>query len=246
MTALAADRNTARRTGRAFRDPVAAGVLIFAGSLVVLDASGDAKPAVTATGLMARGRAEHRVDNRLGQAGDLFVDVQAGLFGFASDGALTRADIGKVVYLVDDQTVSATATSRSAAGILDDLEGSIAWVSVGEPERLVLPAGAVGPTELAAGAVTLAKLAAGVTPTHRVIAAGIHPWAGGAAVTDSIAVVGLEATDIVLATLVARAAAETLVMAVNDAANDQIDLTLSANGTDTTTKVSYSVLRAVS
>lgn len=76
-----------------------------------------------------------------------------------------------------------------------------------------------------------------------IVAAGIHTWAGGAATTDSIAVVGLEAGDVVLATLSARASTETLVLAVNDAANDQIDLTLSANGTDGTTKISYQVLR---
>jgi hypothetical protein len=77
----------------------------------------------------------------------------------------------------------------------------------------------------------------------RVIAAGIHTWAGGAAVSDSISVPGLEATDIVLVTLTARASTETLVMAVNDAANDQIDLTLGANGTNGTTKLNYLVLR---
>lgn len=246
MTACAQDRNTPHRRGRQFNDPVAAAVEIFAGSLVALDASGNAVPATAATGLMARGRAEEHVDNRLGLAGALNVNSQAGIFGYASDGALTRADIGKVVYMVDDQTVSATSTGRSAAGILDDLEGSIAWVSVGEPERLVLANGAVAAAQLASGAVTLVKLAAGITPTHRVIASGIHAWAGGAATTDSIAVPGLEATDIVQANLVARASTETLVMAANDAGNDQIDLTLSANGTDTTTKVAYSVLRAVS
>jgi hypothetical protein len=77
----------------------------------------------------------------------------------------------------------------------------------------------------------------------RVIAAGIHTWAGGAATTDSISVVGLEATDIVLVTLVARAGTENVVLSTNDAGNDQIDLTLSANGTNGTTKLSYMVSR---
>lgn len=80
--------------------------------------------------------------------------------------------------------------------------------------------------------------------SHKIIAAGIHDWAGGSATTDSISVTGLESTDVVLCTLVARASTETLVLAANDAGNDQIDLTLSANGTDTTTKIAYAVLRA--
>lgn len=82
--------------------------------------------------------------------------------------------------------------------------------------------------------------------THFCVAAGIHDWAGGAATTDSIPVAGLLATDVVVCSLAARASTETLVLAVNDAANDQIDLTLSANGTNTTTKVAYVVMRAVS
>lgn len=82
------------------------------------------------------------------------------------------------------------------------------------------------------------------TGGFRCIAAGIHTWAGGAATADSIAVTGLVATDVVVCTLIARASTETLVLAANDAANDQIDLTLSANGTNGTTKLSYAVFRA--
>jgi len=81
--------------------------------------------------------------------------------------------------------------------------------------------------------------------THRVIAGGTHVWAGGSATADSITVTGLAATDVVQATLVARASTETLVMAAKDVANGQIDLTLSANGTDGETLVDYLVLRPV-
>ena len=80
--------------------------------------------------------------------------------------------------------------------------------------------------------------------SFRIIAAGIHTWAGGVATTDSITVVGLEATDIVIASLVLRSATQTLVTSVNDAGNDQIDLTLSANGANGGEKIAYAVLRA--
>jgi hypothetical protein len=83
-----------------------------------------------------------------------------------------------------------------------------------------------------------------VADTFEIVAAGIFSWNGGAATTASIPVVGLLATDIVITTLIARASTETLILSVNDAANDQIDLTLSANGTNTTTKIAYQVLRA--
>jgi hypothetical protein len=137
MAALAADRNTARREARCFVDPVTAAVKIYAGSIVVLDAAGNAKPAVTATGLIARGRAEEQVDNSTGAAGDKTVRVERGVFGVKSDASLNRTHINKTVYLVDDQTVAATdgTGTRSAAGTLKDLEGSgataTAWVEIG-------------------------------------------------------------------------------------------------------------------
>lgn len=137
MAALAADRNTARREKRSFVDPMAAAVKIFAGAIVVLDAAGNAKPAITATGLTARGRAEEQMDNVAGIAGAKSVRVETGTFACGSDGTLTRANIGKTVYLVDDQTLAATdgTGTRSAAGTLKDLEGSgataTAWVEIG-------------------------------------------------------------------------------------------------------------------
>lgn len=137
MAALAADRNTARRENRMFADPMAAAVKIYAGAIVMLDASGNAKPGVTATGLVARGRAEEQVDNTTGAAGDKTIKVERGVFAFKSDGTLTRANINKTVYVVDDQTLAATdgTGTRSAGGTLKDLEGSgataTAWVEIG-------------------------------------------------------------------------------------------------------------------
>ncbi len=137
MTATATDRRTDEREARVYVDPMASAVKINAGALVVLDASGNAKPGVTGTGLIARGRAEETKDNTSGAAGALTVKVKAGCFAYGTDGTLTRAHLGKTVYIVDDQTLSATdgSSTRSAAGVLKDLEGSgstaIAWVQVG-------------------------------------------------------------------------------------------------------------------
>jgi hypothetical protein len=78
---------------------------------------------------------------------------------------------------------------------------------------------------------------------YTVVQAGVHAWAGGAATTDSISVPGIKAGDIIECTLVDRASTETLVLAKHDVANGQIDLTLSANGTNATTKIAYKVSR---
>ena len=134
MAALTQDRNTPRRTGDLFSHPVAAGVRIFAGSLVLLDGSGNAIPGAVAANLHAAGMARTVADNRNGAAGELSVGVEKGLFGFATDGTITRAQLETVVYVQDDQTVTATAAGRSAAGVLKDLEGTgptaLAWVEI--------------------------------------------------------------------------------------------------------------------
>lgn len=79
--------------------------------------------------------------------------------------------------------------------------------------------------------------------TYYVYAAGIHTWAGGAATTDSITVASLLVTDVVTVTMHTQGASEVLVKAA--AAAGQINLTLSANGTDGTTKLNYVVHRAM-
>jgi hypothetical protein len=130
MAALIQERNTPERSGQVVCDPVAAGVKIYAGALVVLDASGNAKPAITATGLKGRGRAKETVDNSTGAAGDVFVTVERGVFAFANDGNVTRTHIGGSAYAVDDQTVAPTdgTGTRSAVGIIRDLTAEGVWV----------------------------------------------------------------------------------------------------------------------
>lgn len=134
MSALSANRNTPRREGVRNTDPVAAAKHIFAGSLVCLDASGNATPGATATTLTARGRAEEEVDNSAGAAGDLTVTSIPGTFRFANSGAdpIDRADIGGTAYIVDDQTVAATdgSSSRSAAGRIIDVDSAGVWVEI--------------------------------------------------------------------------------------------------------------------
>lgn len=104
-------------------DPCAAGVHVFRGALVVLNSAGDAKPGVTATGLLARGVATVDVDNTDGDAGDLTVHTKSGTFEFANSAdsdEITAAEILDYCYIVDDQTVAKTSggATRSIAGIV--------------------------------------------------------------------------------------------------------------------------------
>lgn len=133
--ALSGDRNTAERSGDLVVLPVAAATIIYAGSLVVLNA-GFAEPGSTDTGLIAIGRAEQQVDNSLGANGDLTVRVKRGVFQFANSGGgdvIAAANIGSACYIVDDQTVAKTSDtgSRSRAGRIIDVDSRGVWVLVG-------------------------------------------------------------------------------------------------------------------
>lgn len=133
MTALAANRATPFREGGVLELPVAAAKHIYQGSLVAIDASGNAEPGSTATGKLAAGRAEAEVDNSSGSAGDLSVRVRQGTFRWGnstSTDEITAAEIGDQCYIVDDQTVAKTngGSTRSVAGRVVDVDAQGVWV----------------------------------------------------------------------------------------------------------------------
>lgn len=137
MPALTSDRNTPRVEGDIRRGAVAAATLIYAGAIVMRNASGYLVKGQTATGLVGVGRAEERVDNSAGSAGDLTCDFRKGIFRFANSAAadeITIADIGSPAYAVDDQTVAKTdgTSTRSIAGIVDDVDANGVWVRFDE------------------------------------------------------------------------------------------------------------------
>lgn len=126
------DRDTHRSELTLFSDPVAASTRIFGGSIVMLDASGNAVPGATATDLTPRGIAQEFVDNSDGSAGDLVVQSRRGAFHLENDGSVTRADIGGQAYVVDDQTVANSngTDSRSALGTIVDVDANGVWVDI--------------------------------------------------------------------------------------------------------------------
>jgi len=132
---LTKDRNTQRRDGVQFNDPVAASTRIFAGSLVCLDAAGNAVPGSLSATLKARGVAQEQVDNRDGAAGALRIETRRGVFQFANSAStdeITRADIGSKCFIVDDQTVAKTSATdtRSVAGTILDVDAGGVWVEI--------------------------------------------------------------------------------------------------------------------
>lgn len=114
--------------------PVKANTKIYAGALVVIDA-GYAAPGRTATGLIAAGVAQATVDNTGGAAGAKTIEVRRGPHKFKNSSAgdaIAQADVGKTVYIVDDETVAKTdgTGTRSAAGRVLAIESDGVFVEI--------------------------------------------------------------------------------------------------------------------
>lgn len=136
MTALTTGRNTSMRLGDHRVEPMAAAVKVFMGAIVMRNAAGYVTKGATATGCIGVGRASDTFDNSAGAAGDLRCEYRTGIFGFANLAAdlVTQADVGKLCYIADDQTVAKTdgTATRSPAGYVDGIEGSTVWVRLDE------------------------------------------------------------------------------------------------------------------
>lgn len=133
MTVLAADRLTPERRNKQFSFGVEAATKIFAGSIVCLNAAGNATKGITSTTLKTVGVAIEQADNSAGAAGALQVPVERGLFRFANSAAgdaIALANVGASCYIVDDQTVALTSggSTRSIAGTVRDVDAQGVWV----------------------------------------------------------------------------------------------------------------------
>lgn len=132
--ALTADRNTKERDGNLFSVPVYRTSKIYAGAIVMMNATGYAVPGAAAAGQVCLGRAEARADNSAGNDGDIDVAVKRGVFLYAdTEGFITGANLGSTCYIVDDETVSINSDEggRSAAGTVVGVDSDGVWVRMG-------------------------------------------------------------------------------------------------------------------
>lgn len=135
MAALTKARSTRKKHGGTNSRRVKASAQIWAGALVCLDANGFLVPGSTSTTLKADGRASESVKGGATD-GAVSCTVDAGVFDFVNSAAadqITLADIGTDCFIVDDQTVAKTngGNTRSVAGRVVDVEGTVVWVAVG-------------------------------------------------------------------------------------------------------------------
>lgn len=145
MTALSAGRVTPEydpfSADRTY--PIDALSQIWEGGIVVLDTTGYAAAGTSTTSLVAVGVAQQ---SKLGGATDgaTSIEVHEGVFKFNADSAFAATTVGGDCYIVDDNTVSVTATNRSRAGTVCAVDGSYVWVGIG----IMPPASAAAVTSL--------------------------------------------------------------------------------------------------
>lgn len=129
---LSKDRNTVLQEGIVLVFPAAASAKVYAGGIGVLNATGYATKGSTAAGLKAVGRIEESVDNTGGTDGAVSIRIKRGVFKFknSSSDALTRAEIFTDCYIEDDETVCKTATGKSKAGKVIDIDSDGVWIEI--------------------------------------------------------------------------------------------------------------------
>lgn len=127
MTALSAPADRPWRAGDVATVGVAAATRIFHGG--VIETSADhATPATAGTNKRYFGVALETVDNRTGAAGARTVKVRrrGAVYMQFLDG--DKPGIGDLAYLVDDSTVCATESGKSALGRVVDADDDGVWV----------------------------------------------------------------------------------------------------------------------
>lgn len=123
MAATTVPRDAQRKEGDivSYRLPASTSVTIYRGAMVnVYVADGYAYPGRngTATDKFVGVAAETVSGN--GTAGSARVDVlKSGSFIFAATG-MAQTDVGKAVYVLDDQTVTLTSTSAQLCGYIEE------------------------------------------------------------------------------------------------------------------------------
>jgi hypothetical protein len=141
MTALAKDRNTRlKEHGRTVTMKLEAGAKIFAGAIVAANIDGRAVPASDAADLTVMGIADHAADNTGGADDALTVRVikdAVAELETSGGSAVTLADTGNTVFVLDDQTVvkSTGAANDIAAGTLEQFDEGTGkpWVKMFDP-----------------------------------------------------------------------------------------------------------------
>ncbi len=134
MTELSEDKQIEYREGVELEFEMAASEKVFGGALACVNVAGYCLEGSDTSGLIFQGLATEQVDNADGSNGDLSIVLRRrGLFKVILDTAITIANVGDNVFLVDDQTVDLTAnvTHNIFCGIIAGyIDTTHAWIDI--------------------------------------------------------------------------------------------------------------------
>ncbi|RLB85401.1 MAG: hypothetical protein DRH26_18315 [Deltaproteobacteria bacterium] len=134
MTALTEDKQIELQDGVEKAFPVAASQKIFGGALACVNAAGYALEGSDTAALIFQGIAMNQKDNSSGANGDLDVVIRRkGLVKVILDTAITQANVGDKVYLVDDQTVDVVGETTNdilCGVIVGYIDSTHAWIDI--------------------------------------------------------------------------------------------------------------------
>ncbi|MEW5875816.1 MAG: hypothetical protein AB1752_11635 [Candidatus Zixiibacteriota bacterium] len=136
MAALTADKELTFR-GEPSITHFKAGVdVLYKGAFIMIDTNGYAVAGADTASCKYVGVCVEQCDNSAGSAGDVEVKVETGALGREVKCAVTsvdQADVGSILYISDDQTLTdkGTASNDVAAGVMVEyVSASVAWVKV--------------------------------------------------------------------------------------------------------------------
>jgi hypothetical protein len=135
MVALSENKATKERATGDLEDVLGANQTIFAGALLMRNASGHLIEGAVATGSFGAGVAVRATSSTT--AGVTRIRYQEGVFLFANSAAgdaIVQADVGAACFIIDDQTVAKTngTNTRSPAGAIRAVDAQGVWVEVAE------------------------------------------------------------------------------------------------------------------
>jgi len=134
MTALTEDKQIEYTEGVELAFEMAATEKVFGGALCCVNAGGYCLEGSDTAGLIFQGWATEQVDNTDGDDGDLTIVLRRrGLVKVILDTAITIANVGDNVFLVDDQTVdlAGNCTNDIFCGIIAKyIDTTHAWIDI--------------------------------------------------------------------------------------------------------------------
>lgn len=129
--ALSADRkNTDRRDAIDFAFPMASSQVFYVGGIAMLNSAGNAVVGAAGEGLIPAGIVQEAATPTGAAVAGEYLKTKGGCFRLKNGDTITKAHIGDLAFVGDDETVYKDGTGRSALGVIVDVDSFGVWVLI--------------------------------------------------------------------------------------------------------------------